>query len=244
MVVTGTSLAATAAAIDLSQRHPGLLFATAGIHPHHAMELDAEALRHLRELAVHPAVVAVGECGLDYFRNFSPREAQLEAFRQQLALAVSLDKPLFLHQRDAHGDFLAVLSEFLPRLPPAVAHCFTGTLEEAKAYLDRGLLIGITGWLCDERRGLHLREVVRYIPADRLMIETDAPYLLPRSLRPRPTSRRNEPAFLTEVLRAVADCRGETPEAVARNTTRCAEGFFRLGAPAPSSTGEQVLQPA
>ena len=128
--------------------------------------------------------MAVGECGLDYFRNLSPRPAQLAAFRRQLDLAVQLRKPVFLHQRDAHEDFLTVLREYGSRLVGGVAHCFTAGVDEARAYLDLGLYIGITGWICDERRGLHLREVVRTIPADRLLIETDGPYLLPRDLQP------------------------------------------------------------
>jgi TatD DNase family protein len=232
LVVTGSSLASAAAAAALAARHPGLLSATAGVHPHHALELAEADLAALRALLAAPQVVAVGECGLDYFRDYSPRPAQRTAFERQLGLAIETGKPLFLHQRDAHGDFLAILKACGSRLPPAVAHCFTGTRAEAEEYLALGLHIGITGWICDERRGQHLVEVVRAVPADRLMLETDGPYLLPRTLRPRPPTRRNEPMYLAEVCRVVAAARGEEPLALARATTRNAAGFFGLKLPA------------
>ena len=227
-VITGTSLESTAAAIRLHAAHPTILFATAGIHPHHAGDVDAALMPRLAELAASSAVVAIGECGLDYYRNFAPREAQLKAFSLQLELAVTLRQPVFLHQRDAHADFLAILREYHSSLTDAVAHCFTGQPEELDDYLDLGLSIGITGWICDERRGEHLKHSVGRIPADRLMLETDSPYLLPRSLRPKPAGRRNEPAFLAEVARTVAAARGESLEQVAAASTRTAERFFGL----------------
>jgi TatD DNase family protein len=229
MVVTGSSLEATRRAIELSRAHPGVLFATAGVHPHHAADLTSEALPDLQALARDPAVVAAGECGLDYFRDFSPRDLQRRAFAWQLEIAASTGKPVFLHQRDAHDDFIAILREHRPRLAGGVAHCFTHGEKERDAYLELGLAIGITGWINDERRGLHLREVVRGIPSGMLMIETDAPYLLPRDMKPAPKSRRNEPAFLPWVLRAVAAARGESPEAVAAYTTANARAFFKMG---------------
>jgi TatD DNase family protein len=226
MVITGSSLASTRAAIELVRTAPDRFRCTAGVHPHHATELDDERYAQLRPLAECDEVAAVGECGLDYFRNFSPRDAQLDAFRRQLELAVAVDKPVFLHQRDAHEDFLAVMREYRPRLAGGVAHCFTAGLDEARAYLDLDLYIGITGWLCDERRGLHLREVVRHIPANRLLIETDAPYLLPRDLEPKPATRRNEPMYLPHVLRAIAAARNESAEELAAATTRNAMELF------------------
>lgn len=228
MVVTGTSLAATEAAIALHAIHPDRLFATAGLHPHHATDYDAATRDALRALAARPGVVAMGECGLDYFRNYSPREAQLKAFAGQLELAVELGLPVFLHQRDAHADFIAVLRDYLPQLRDAIAHCFTGQRNELEDCLALGLAIGITGWICDERRGQHLLPLMKLVPAERLMIETDAPYLLPRSLRPRPSSRRNEPAFLTEVAAAVAGARDESTETLAATSTAAAQRFFRL----------------
>ena len=226
MVITGSSLDSTHAAIALVQRYPEQMRCTAGVHPHHAVDLDATQLQAFGELARRPEVVAMGECGLDYFRNFSPHEAQLKAFEAQLALAAEVRKPVFLHQRDAHEDFMKVMRKHRSRLTGGVAHCFTAGLDEARAYLDLDLHIGITGWICDERRGHHLREVVRHIPAERLLIETDAPYLLPRDLQPKPQSRRNEPMYLPHVLAALAEARGESVASLAEITTTNALHLF------------------
>ena len=228
MIVTGASREHSPMALDLARAHPGELFATAGVHPHHASEYTAECDLEMRALHAHPEVVAVGECGLDYFRDFSPRPMQRKAFEMQLQIAVDTGKPLFLHQRDAHADFMAMMKDFEGRIGPAVVHCFTGSREELFDYLDQDWHVGITGWLCDERRGAHLRELVKSIPAHRLMIETDAPYLLPRTLQPTPKDRRNEPAFLAHIAEEVARDRGETLDAVARATTDTARAFFRL----------------
>ncbi|MGB5104974.1 MAG: TatD family hydrolase [Steroidobacteraceae bacterium] len=229
MVITGSTLASTRAAIELVRADPATYRATAGIHPHHAREFHDHDVAELRGLMRAPEVGAAGECGLDYFRNFSPHEDQERVFRTQLALAVELGRPVFLHQRDAHDAFVAILREYLPRLPGGVAHCFTGDERELRDYLDMGLSIGVTGWICDERRGQHLRELVARIPLDRLMLETDAPYLLPRDLQPKPKSRRNEPRYLPHILAAVAACRGEDPVAVAAATTRNSLAFFGFG---------------
>jgi len=228
MIVTGTNVAATRDALQLHATYPDRLYATAGLHPHHAGDFDEGVREALRELARSPGIVAMGECGLDYYRNFSPREAQLRAFAAQLELAVEAGLPVFLHQRDAHADFMAVLRDYLPRLSAGVAHCFTGQAEEMDECLAQGLHIGITGWICDERRGRHLLPMMARIPADRLMIETDAPYLLPRSLKPHPDTRRNEPAFLTEVAATVARARAETVEQLAASSTATARQFFNL----------------
>lgn len=226
MVVTGSSEDATRRAIELARAHPGVLYATGGVHPHHAADLTPDTLPTLHALAREPEVKAVGECGLDYFRDFSPRDLQRRAFAWQLELAKATGKPVFLHQRDAHEDFLAILKDHGIR--HGVAHCFTAGEKERDAYLELGLHIGITGWINDERRGLHLREVVKGIPADRLMVETDAPYLLPRDIRPAPKSRRNEPHYLPYVVRAIAAARGESAEAVAAASTATARAFFAL----------------
>jgi TatD DNase family protein len=230
MVVTGASREHSPMALDLARRHPGELFATAGVHPHHASEYSAECDAELRALHAHPEVVAVGECGLDYFRDFSPRPAQRRAFEQQLQIGVDTGKPLFLHQRDAHADFVAMMKNFEGRLGPAVVHCFTGTREELFDCLDQDWYIGITGWLCDERRGQHLRELVRHIPPQRLMIETDAPYLLPRTVKPAPSHRRNEPMYLAHIVEELARDRGEDVAVTAAATTAAARAFFRLPA--------------
>jgi TatD DNase family protein len=228
MIITGSSNQGSLDAAKLAATEPGRLYATAGVHPHHAADYDASSTTLITELAQKDAVVAVGECGLDYFRNFSPRQAQLAAFQSQLDIAAETGLPVFLHQRDAHDDFVEVLEPMLPRISRAVAHCFTGEHESLREYLAMGLWIGITGWICDERRGKHLHDIVADIPDDRLMIETDAPYLLPRTIKPRPKTRRNEPAYLTEVLRVVAAARGQSEEHVARVTTDNAVSFFGL----------------
>jgi TatD DNase family protein len=230
MMITGADLASSAAAVQLARTHPHTLYATAGVHPHHAAALGAQDLPALRALLRQPEVVAAGECGLDYHRNYSPREAQLRAFEWQLQLAAECGKPLFLHQRDAHADFVAVLRSLGPALSAAVAHCFTGSAAELEDYLQLGLSIGITGWFCDERRGGHLRELVARVPAQRLLLETDAPYLLPRDLRPRPKSRRNEPMFLPHIGAAVALARAESSEQCALHTSAHARQLFGLAA--------------
>ncbi|HLY10077.1 MAG TPA: TatD family hydrolase [Planctomycetota bacterium] len=224
--ITGTSVASTRNAIDLARAHPGLMFATAGIHPHEASTASAAALAELAGLARAPEVKSMGECGLDFDRDFSPRPAQEAAFEAQLEMAASNGLPVFLHERAAHERFLAIVSRFRPRLSRAVVHCFTGTAAELEAYLALDLHIGITGWICDERRGKGLRTLVGRIPADRLMIETDGPYLTPPAAKA--PGRRNEPAFLTYVLEEVARSAGRPATQVAGETTRTATHFFGL----------------
>ena len=226
MVITGSTLDSSRRAIELVRTSPAMFRSTAGVHPHHASELRPDDLPRLRALLAAPEVGASGECGLDYFRDFSPHADQERAFRWQLELAVECGKRVFLHQRDAHDAFIAILKDYLPRLAGGVAHCFTGDGRELRDYLALGLSVGITGWICDERRGGHLRDLVREIPLDRLLVETDAPYLLPRDLKPKPAHRRNEPKYLPHVVKAIAACRNEDFAAVAAATTRNALEFF------------------
>ena len=228
MVVTGTSEAESVQAHELARRHPRRMFSTAGLHPHLARDWSDATGRRFEELAARPGVVALGEMGLDFNRDFSPRAEQEAAFEAQLELAAALGRPAFLHVRDAHERFAAILSRYRDRLPRAVVHCFTGTGAELDAYLEMDLHIGITGWICDERRGGHLHALVSRIPTERLMIETDSPYLLPRNLRPRPKSRRNEPAYLPRVLQTLAECHGLDPARLAQTTTATARAFFGL----------------
>lgn len=229
MIVTGSDAQSSHKALELARAHPGVLYATAGVHPHHAHSVNDAVLAELEALARSPEVVAVGETGLDYFRDFSPRELQRQAFHRQLELAARVGKPVFLHQRDAHDDFIAILHEHRAQLVRGgVAHCFTGTGAQMQAYLEMDLAIGITGWICDERRGTHLLALVRHIPEGRLLLETDGPYLLPRDLQPRPQSRRNEPAYLPHIARVVAQARGEAPEALAERSTRAARKLFGM----------------
>ena len=228
LIVTGTNLASSEAALELASSRPGILWCTAGVHPHSAADYDDETEQRLRVLLSDPRVVAAGECGLDYYRDFAPRDVQREAFSRQLELAAASGRPVFLHQRDAHPDFLAVLAEQGHSMPAGVAHCFTNGPAEVTDYLDLGLYIGITGWICDDRRAEQLRAAVRSIPLDRIVVETDSPYLLPRSIRPVPRNRRNEPATLPEVVRTLAVHMGHSADVVAEATTKNAERLFGL----------------
>jgi TatD DNase family protein len=228
ILVTGTSVTSSIQAAALCAARPGALFATAGVHPHHAADFDSHSTRALRAQLGSPAFVAVGECGLDFFRDYSPRAAQRHAFDAQLELAAEVGKPVFLHQRDAHDEFVTALKPARTRLVGGVAHCFTGGPRELEAYLELDLYIGVTGWVCDERRGGDLRAAVPLIPLERLLLETDAPYLLPRDLTPKPRSRRNEPQFLPHVLERVARLMNQPVDLVAQATTANAERLFDL----------------
>jgi len=228
LIITGTSVRASEQAAAYAAKHPGVLYSTAGVHPHDAKSCNNAAIGQLRNLCKKPQVVAVGECGLDYDRDFSPRDVQRKWFSAQIELAEELNMPLFLHERAAFADFRNILGHYPKRCEKAVVHCFTGSKRELEAYLELGCFIGITGWVCDERRGEQLRAIVKYIPKDKLMIETDAPYLIPRNLQPRPQSNRNEPAYLPHIAAEIAKCRGETAEDLAAYTTENAKQFFPL----------------
>ena len=226
--ITGTSVAESRKASLLTESYDGFLSSTAGIHPHEAETCDDNALAELKALANHEAIKAMGETGLDYFRDFSPREKQREAFAAQISLAGELQMPVFLHQRDGHQDFMDILRQYRNSLPRGVVHCFTGTREELEDYLELDMHIGITGWICDERRGHHLHDIIQLIPENRLMLETDSPYLLPRTITPKPTSRRNIPANLVYVLKTVAECLSKSEKSIAESTTMNARDFFNL----------------
>tara|TARA_B100000700_G_scaffold39464_1_gene39677 strand:- start:1664 stop:2437 length:774 start_codon:yes stop_codon:yes gene_type:complete len=199
MVVIGCDERDSQHAVELARRHQ--LFCTAGIHPHNTKDASAEFEQVIAQLASQSEVLAIGECGLDYNRDFSPRPVQREIFARQLALANELALPVYLHERDASADMLALLREYQPR---GIVHCFTGNAEQAQHYLELGLYLGITGWVCDERRSQALNEALAHIPRKRLLVETDAPYLLPRTIRPKPKSRRCEPHHLGYVVTHLA----------------------------------------
>ncbi|EKE75861.1 TatD family hydrolase [Gallaecimonas xiamenensis] len=223
LVLTGTNEAESHQAADYAQGRPGI-FATAGVHPHYAAEASADFVARLRALASRPEVLAIGECGLDFFRDLSPRPVQEAVFDAQLALATELNMPVLLHERAAAERQFAILSNHRRQLPGAVAHCFTGDQATLERWLELDLYIGITGWLCDERRGQHLKELVRLIPDDRLLIETDAPYLIPRDLRLK--SRRNEPRYLPHILNTLAACRQQDPAELAAITLANSRRLF------------------
>ena len=228
MVLTATTVEECSAVQAFCASNPDRLFCTAGIHPHYARHWNTSTDNDLRLLAGASCVRAIGECGLDYNRDFSPRPEQIRAFERQLELAVELQLPVFVHEREASDTLVAILRDFRDRLPAAVVHCFTADRQALYGYLDLDLHVGITGWICDERRGTHLQSLVREIPAGRLMLETDAPWLLPRTLSPRPRNRRNEPAFLPVVAEMVAQCREESLQQLAEHSTATARAFFQL----------------
>lgn len=227
-VLTGTNIDASREALVLCSDHADL-YATAGIHPHHASDFSAGTLADIRGLASATKVRAIGETGLDFNRDFSPRPIQEKAFAEQLALAVELGLPVFLHQRDAHERFLPILKEYRDRLCDVVVHCFTGTRHELFDYLDMDCHVGITGWVCDERRGGPLQEIVSNIPLNRLLIETDSPWLLPRNMNHKPVvSGRNEPCLLPWIVRQLATSMHQTEARIGDVTWENAQRFFRV----------------
>ncbi|MGE8342064.1 MAG: TatD family hydrolase [Flavobacterium sp.] len=232
MILTGTSVRNSEESAKIARQYPGVLYATAGIHPHDAKSFDAQSISKLRKLLELKHVVSVGECGLDFDRDFSPRNKQEECYKAQLELAIEVQKPLFLHERSAFNSFMNITKDYLPQLPKAVVHCFTGTLQEAKTYLDNGFYLGFTGAISDVKRFSHLKEVIQYIPLDRMMIETDAPFMLPKNapnrLLKKYHERRCEPAFLPYVAGTIAQFKGITLAKVAEETTRNSKGFFGI----------------
>lgn len=226
MLVTSSSLEEAEAAVALAAAYPHRLRATAGVHPHQASRWDASHPARLATLVRSPEVIALGETGLDYNRDFSPREAQRRAFRDQLAIAADQKMPLLMHQRDAHEDFMTALKTAERPTAGRLLHCFTGSAAQLEDCLAEDLYIGITGWVCDERRGRELAQLLTRIPLDRLLLETDSPYLLPRTLRPRPPSRRNEPCHLAHIASFVAARLELSPKDLAARATANAEALF------------------
>lgn len=230
-IITGTSPQESEQAFELAQKYHQL-YSTAGCHPHDAKDFNHSHLKLLRQLLSNDRVVAVGECGLDFNRNFSPQDTQLSVFEQQLELACEIQKPLFLHERDAGDSMISLLKQYQSRLPRTVIHCFTGSRQSLEQYIDMGLYIGITGWICDERRGKELAEMVHLIPDDRLMIETDAPFLTPRDLskaqKSQLKSNRNEPFLLPHIANKVASCRQQSIKQLTEQCFRNTIKFFNL----------------
>lgn len=234
-LVTGTDMADSEKAVRLCEtmgvEYQNSLRCTAGVHPHEADQLSNETARQLLQLIQDNRdwIVAVGETGLDFNRNFSSPSAQEKAFEAQLELAAETGLPLFLHERDAHQRQFDILQHWRDNLSGGVQHCFTGDRRGLFRYLDLDLHIGITGWICDERRGLELQRLVKDIPLDRLLVETDAPYLTPRTLKPKPKSGRNEPAFLPAVIATIAEHRPECEQEIAIATSDNARRLFGFG---------------
>jgi TatD DNase family protein len=234
LLITGTNVEESQKALSLCEQYqadfPHFLYSTAGVHPHDADHVSNDYLEQLKQLAQHAQVKAIGECGLDFNRNFSAPAQQKKVFGEQVALAAELQMPLFLHQRDAFEPWFSILKPYLGTVPAMVAHCFTGTKAELSQCISADMYIGITGWLCDERRGQNLRDIVSSIPLNRLLIETDAPYLTPRTIRPKPKSSRNEPSYLPFIVKEIASITGLDQEQIACQTSLNTKKVFNFTA--------------
>ena len=219
--ITSSNLDDVKNAKKISEKYKHLYYSV-GFHPHNAKDFKIEFLKDMSVYLKDPKAICLGEMGLDFNRNFSSKEEQILCFESQLSLANSISKPLFLHQRDAHEEFLSVLDnhKFNQKL---IVHCFTGNLSELEDYLKRDFYIGITGWVCDLKRGKELRKCINQIPEDKLLIETDSPYLSPRK-----KIRRNEPKFLIDVAEEVATLRNETKESIINSSYENSLNFFNL----------------
>lgn len=226
IIITGTDLQESRNAIELATTFNQ--YATAGIHPHDAKENSEPVFEEIKTLAQDPTVVAIGETGLDFNRNFSTPEDQCASFLKHIELAKDSGKPMFLHEREAGETMASILTDHRDKLTNAVIHCFTGTEKDLKRYIDLDLYIGITGWICDERRGFHLHDLIKLIPQDRLMLETDAPYLLPRTLTPKPKNRRNEPQYLPHIGEYIAKLLNKPVDEFAAQVTENTKRFFKI----------------
>lgn len=206
---------------------PVNILCTAGFHPHNASQASPSARDELSVLAESNQVVAVGECGLDFNRNFSTPEDQLSAFEWQLQLACDVNKPVYLHERDAFSTQIKLLEKYIHRIKGGVIHCFTGTTEQLKIYLDLGLYVGITGWICDPQRGKDLQDAILHLPLERILLETDSPYLTPKILKPRP--KNNHPGTLPTIGEYVARLKGVSIDELQQHAFQNAMSLFKLG---------------
>ena len=223
--ITGCDLTDSRRALSLAKKFPNNLISTCGIHPHYADSFSEKSKKEIQEICNDSLVKAIGETGLDFNRNYSDKKNQIKSFLAHIKLANSLNLPMFLHQRDAHEDFIDCLNKETPRTK-CVVHCFTGEKKELFNYLDRDFYIGLTGWICDPKRGSHLKELIPLIPLDRLLIETDSPYLLPKNLKVK--GRRNEPAFLSEIIKKVMSEREESEKKITEMLLKNSLSFFNL----------------
>jgi TatD DNase family protein len=230
ILVTGTSVSESQKALLLTQQYPQFLFSTAGVHPHYAGDVQADYIDQLKHIASQKNVLAIGECGLDFNRNFSPRQQQLDVFEQQLNLAVSLQKPVFLHERDAFAEQIELLQHYRPSLCGGVVHCFTGNVTQMQAYLELDLYIGVTGWVCDMNRGQALRDAVKLLPLERLLLETDSPYLRPKGLanNRKIDGGSNEPAYIPYIAQQLTDLMGVELGSVEEHSFANSQKLFGL----------------
>jgi TatD DNase family protein len=208
-------------AIDLAEKHKSL-YATVGIHPHNASQFNQKVLNKLRQLSENPKVVAIGEIGLDYYRNLSPRQAQKEAFEAQLFLAKELELPVVIHDREAHADTLKILSRFREEIT-VIMHCFSGSKEMAEQCVKSKFYISFAGPVTFPN-SYKLHEIAKWIRLDEILLETDSPWLAPQDMR----GKRNEPAFLTFTAKKIAELKRISMNELAEATTENAKEIFQL----------------
>ena len=202
------------------------MFFTIGVHPHHAGEINDEYLKKLKEIINKNQPHAIGETGLDFFRNLSTYEEQIYAFEEQIKIAIDTNKPLFLHQRDSHDDFIKILRKYSSDINKAVVHCFTGSQKQLDDYLELNCYIGVTGWICDEKRNIELRKTIKNIPLSKLMVETDCPYLIPKNLTNKPKNNRNEPNNLNHIVADIAVLINVDENILRKETFKNTKNFF------------------
>ena len=226
-IITSSNLKDTKTALDIINLYPEIFYTTVGFHPHNAKDFTHEKINLIMEYSKNKKILAIGECGLDYYREYSTQQEQLFCFEEQLKIAKSTGLPIFLHERKAHDDFVIMLKKYILEIEKSVIHCFTGTKNELKVYLDMGCYIGITGWISDLNRGKHLHDLIKYIPEDRLMIETDAPYLTPKNI-PFKNNGINEPSFLNYVAQSIAECLNKDINHIKEITINNTKEFFSI----------------
>ena len=227
VIITSSDIHDTEMALDLIEKFPNLFYTTVGFHPHNAKNFKEKDLEYMENLAKNPNVISIGECGLDYYREYSPRNQQILCFEKQLFLSSKLNLPIFLHERGAHHDFCSILEKYMEKINNCVVHCFTGTKEELLRYIDLGCYIGITGWITDMERGSHLHDIIQLVPEDRLLVETDSPYLIPRNIDKK-HGRINEPAYLPYIVKAISQCLNKNMKYVCDKTYENTKMFFNI----------------
>jgi len=227
VIITSSNLSDTKLALEIINKHPDIFYTTVGYHPHNAKDFLKENIKPIKDCAQDKNIIAIGECGLDYYREYSSKKEQEFCFEQQLIIAEDTTLPVFLHEREAHKDFVKILEQYINNISNAVVHCFTGNKDELSKYLDMGCYIGITGWISDIERGRHLHQLLKYIPIDRLMIETDSPYLTPKNL-PFKNDGVNQPSYLSYVAETIAECLNKDIEFIINITSDNTKRFFSI----------------
>ncbi len=227
VVITSSNLNDTKKALELIKQFPDVFFTTVGFHPHNAKDFRDEDLITMESFAENLYVISLGECGLDYYREYSSKSQQINCFEKQLDLNTKINLPVFLHERGAHSDFYSILKKYINKFDKSVVHCFTGNKSELSKYLDIGCYIGITGWITDLDRGSHLHDILKFIPEDKLLVETDAPYLIPKNI-PNNENLTNEPSFLPFVVEQIAKCLNKDIEYIYRQTYKNTKEFFKI----------------